>query len=50
LRLLGDVVAREGAAGSLQGPRALYADALALACKLEMRPLAALCHLRLGGT
>jgi tetratricopeptide (TPR) repeat protein len=48
LRLLGDVAAREGAAGSRQAPQALYTDALALACKLEMRPLAALCHLRLG--
>ena len=48
LRLLGDVVAREGAAGNQQAPQALYTDALALACTLEMRPLAALCHLRLG--
>lgn len=48
LRILGDVVAREDAAGNRQAPQALYTDALALACKLEMRPLAALCHLRLG--
>ena len=48
LRLLGDVVAREREAGSPQAPQALYTDALALACKLEMRPLEALCHLSLG--
>src|SRR5215510_13019234 len=48
LRLLGDVVAREGGGGSRQVPQALYREALALACKLEMRPLVALCHLSLG--
>jgi DNA-binding SARP family transcriptional activator len=48
LRLLGDVVAREDGAGSRRAAPALYREALALACKLEMRPLAALCHLSLG--
>ena len=47
MRLLGDVVAPEGAAGSSQAER-LYTDALARARTLEMRPLAALCHLSLG--
>jgi hypothetical protein len=42
------VVARGKGARSRQAPEALYRDALALACKLEMRPLEVLCHLSLG--
>ena len=48
LRLQGDVVARGDGARSRQAADALYRDALALACKLEMRPLEVLCHLSLG--
>jgi hypothetical protein len=47
LRLLGDVSAREGSTG-LKEAEALYGEALARANGLEMRPLAALCHLSLG--
>jgi DNA-binding SARP family transcriptional activator len=47
LRLLGDVSAREGPAGLGQA-KALLEEALAFAKSLDMRPLAALCHLTLG--
>jgi DNA-binding SARP family transcriptional activator len=47
LLLLGDVSAREGPAGLMQA-EARCEEALALAVALEMRPLAALCHLSLG--
>ncbi len=47
LRLLGDVNAREGAAG-LGRAEPLYEEALDRANTLEMKPLAALCHLSLG--
>jgi ATP/maltotriose-dependent transcriptional regulator MalT len=45
VRMLGEIAARAG-----QGTRAAehYADALARARELEMRPLEALCHLGLG--
>ena len=47
MRLLGDVVAREDGEGGRQA-EGLYMEALAWVCKLEMRPLAALCHMSLG--
>ena len=46
LRLLGEISAREGA--GLRQAELLCEEALARANDLEMRPLAALCHLSLG--
>jgi tetratricopeptide (TPR) repeat protein len=47
LQLLGDVSAREGGTGWGEA-EALYEQARTSAISLDMRPLSALCHLRLG--
>jgi hypothetical protein len=47
LRLLGDIATRHGAVDK-QGPEVWYTHAIALAETLGMRPLVAVCQLKLG--